>query len=98
MGKLVINSYDEFAGRGSRQGGEPLQVDHRPRLSDTESAALHVGPDYRGSQHQDAGKLWHDGYAFWSASDYGLSHSFGYHPAQHPEPAWHLQGRNQVQD
>ena len=100
MGKLVINSYDEFAAHlGEELGASDwLQVDQdRINLfadATPESAALHVGPDYRGSQHQDAGELRYDGYALWSACDYGFTRASGYYPPQHPEPAWHLQGRD----
>ena len=93
MGKLVINSYDEFAAHlGEELGASDwLQVDqdrinlfadatldHQWIHVDVERAkeespykstiALHVGPDYRGQQHQDAGQLWYDGYALWATS------------------------------
>ena len=104
MGKLVINSYDEFAAHLGEELGasEWLQVD-QDRINLFADATLdhqwiHVDverakeeTDYRGEQHQDAGKLRHERYALRAARNYRFTCALSDQAAQHPEPAWHLQ-------
>lgn len=131
MGKLIINSYEEFAAHLGEELGTSdwLQVDQdrinlfadatldhqwihvdveRAKqespykstiahgLSHAVAAALSLGPDYRGEQHQDAGQLRHDRHALRTASHHRLTRPSGHQVAQHPKPARHLQGGNQV--
>ena len=123
MGKLIINSYDEFAAYEGKELGvsDWLQID-QDRINLFADATLdhqwiHVDVERAKEESQyhstiahgyltlsvlphlwaqiidqDARELRHGQDALRTACDHGVEDSHDGEAAQHPEPAWHLQG------